>query len=72
MKSLAERTEQATAPRGEVPSPCISVCRMRASDGLCEGCWRRLDEIARWAQMDDAEKHSVWMQLAQRAQRTPA
>ena len=32
-----------------VPSPCISVCRMDAASGLCEGCLRTLDEIAAWS-----------------------
>ena len=31
-----------------MPSPCISVCRMDAVSGLCEGCFRTLDEIAAW------------------------
>ena len=70
MKALAERAAQASAAQVAVPSPCISVCLMRESDGLCEGCWRNLDEIARWAQMGDAEKRRIWTQLAQRAERT--
>jgi predicted Fe-S protein YdhL (DUF1289 family) len=40
---------------------------MRESDGLCEGCWRTLDEIVHWAQMRDAQKREVWNQLAQRS-----
>ena len=35
-------------PAGPVPSPCISVCRMDAVTGWCEGCFRTLDEIAGW------------------------
>ena len=54
-----------TAP-GNVPSPCIDVCRMDASSGLCEGCQRTLAEIATWASMDDPDKREVWRQLAQR------
>jgi predicted Fe-S protein YdhL (DUF1289 family) len=55
------------ASAGEVGSPCISVCRMGA-DGLCEGCWRNLDEIAEWSDFDDAERRAVWRRLVQRAQ----
>jgi predicted Fe-S protein YdhL (DUF1289 family) len=43
------------------------VCRMGA-DGLCEGCWRSLDEIAEWSDFDDAERRAVWRRLVQRAQ----
>ncbi len=67
MKNLQELAAQAIAVQHDVPSPCISLCRMRASDGLCEGCWRNLDEIANWAQMKDAQKREVWKQLAQRS-----
>jgi uncharacterized protein len=53
----------ATAP---VPSPCISVCRMHAASGLCEGCLRTLDEIAAWSTMDDDTKRRVWRLIEQR------
>ncbi len=49
-----------------VPSPCISVCKMDAHSGWCEGCLRTLDEIAAWSVMDDAQKQAVWQLLAQR------
>jgi uncharacterized protein len=52
---------------GPVPSPCISVCRMDAATGWCEGCLRTLDEIAGWSQASDAEKRGVWQQLVKRA-----
>ena len=38
-----------------VLSPCIGVCEMR-DDGLCAGCLRTLDEIARWGTMGDGER----------------
>ena len=49
-----------------VPSPCISICKMDAASGWCEGCLRSIEEIARWSQMDDEEKRAVWAQLPQR------
>jgi len=51
------------------PSPCISVCRMDAATGLCEGCFRTLDEIAAWGLASDEQRRTVWRQLAQRAMR---
>lgn len=50
-----------------VPSPCISVCRIDADSGLCEGCFRTLDEIAGWGMLADEEKRAVWQVLARRA-----
>lgn len=56
----------ATSP-GPVRSPCMSVCRMDAATGLCEGCLRTLDEIARWADMDTPDRLDVWQQVGRRA-----
>jgi predicted Fe-S protein YdhL (DUF1289 family) len=39
---------------------------MDPQSGLCIGCQRTLDEIARWAQMSDAEREQVTAQLAER------
>ena len=50
----------------QVASPCISVCNINDS-GLCEGCFRTLDEIAVWWQMDNAAKLEVWSRITQRA-----
>jgi predicted Fe-S protein YdhL (DUF1289 family) len=34
--------------------------------GLCLGCARSLDEIARWGSMSDAERDSIMQQLGKR------
>ncbi|HEY0877644.1 MAG TPA: DUF1289 domain-containing protein [Zeimonas sp.] len=58
--------------RAPVPSPCISVCRVDPASGLCDGCLRTLDEIARWGSMDDDARRGVWNAIdARRAQRSP-
>ncbi len=49
-----------------VASPCISVCRMSEQTGLCEGCWRTLDEIIQWGGADDPAKRAIWAQIEQR------
>ena len=36
-------------------TPCTGVCCLDAQ-GLCEGCHRTGDEIARWSQMGDDER----------------
>lgn len=51
---------------GAVPSPCISVCRMNQQSGLCEGCYRTIDEIAQWSQASDSYKRAVWIELLHR------
>ena len=54
-----------------VPSPCISVCRMDAATGLCEGCYRTLDEIVAWSRATEEEKLAVWSALLQRVDDEP-
>ncbi len=51
---------------GPVPSPCVSVCRMNAHTGYCEGCFRTIEEIARWSALPDAERRAVWRAIAVR------
>ena len=55
-----------SAPPAGVPSPCISICRMHAASGWCEGCLRTLDEIAAWGGLDDRAKRSLLLRLAPR------
>ena len=53
-------------PEVAVPSPCVNVCRLDESRGLCIGCRRTLAEIGAWSRLSDAEKLAVWAQLDQR------
>ena len=48
---------------GELLSPCISVCRMHAVSGLCEGCFRTRDEIAAWGSAGDDGKRAIWARI---------
>jgi hypothetical protein len=67
LELLAQRARLVGAGLGqEVPSPCVSVCRMDAATELCEGCLRTLDEIAAWSRMSDEEKRVVWALIAKR------
>ena len=50
-----------------VPSPCISVCRMTEDRSHCEGCFRSIDEIRAWSGADTAQRLAIWARLAQRA-----
>jgi predicted Fe-S protein YdhL (DUF1289 family) len=68
LSTLPERAAAARAMHGELPSPCISICRMVPATGFCEGCLRTIDEIAAWSRMDDAGKRSVWRAIELRAE----
>lgn len=45
-------------------SPCVKHCRLTPAGTHCEGCGRTLDEIGRWARMDESEREAVWQRLA--------
>jgi hypothetical protein len=49
-----------------IESPCIKVCTLEARSGLCLGCGRTIDEIARWSSMNDAERARVIAELPAR------
>ena len=66
--SLVDRAVAARAITGDVPSPCISICRVDADSGFCQGCLRTIDEIAAWSRMADADKRSVWRAIELRAE----
>ncbi|MFP5466217.1 MAG: DUF1289 domain-containing protein [Gammaproteobacteria bacterium] len=53
------------------PSPCVSICRMNATSGLCEGCFRTLEEIARWGAMDNGAREATWARIEQRQRNGP-
>ena len=47
-------------------SPCIKVCQMDPARGVCIGCCRTLDEIARWGSMSEAEQTQRMAELPSR------
>jgi len=49
-----------------VASPCINVCKLNATTGLCDGCRRSIDEIASWSSYSPAQKRAVLKQLPAR------
>lgn len=55
-----------TAVPTSIASPCISVCRIDATTGFCEGCQRTIDEIAGWGTMSDERKLAVLEALSHR------
>ena len=65
--NIAARARLVLGNAENVPSPCVSVCRMNPRSGLCEGCARTLDEIARWSTMAEGDRRAVWVRIEQRA-----
>ena len=51
-----------------IASPCINVCKMDERTGLCSGCLRTIDEIARWSSTDDSRRLSILAAVAKRRQ----
>ncbi|CAI8415003.1 MAG: DUF1289 domain-containing protein [Hyphomonadaceae bacterium] len=49
-----------------IESPCIKVCAVSGSTGLCLGCGRTLPEIGRWAAMSADERQSIMRELPER------
>lgn len=46
-----------------IESPCIKTCTLDARSGLCLGCGRTIEEIARWTAMSTAERARVMDEL---------
>ncbi len=53
--------------RDEIDSPCVSVCVVHPDAGICIGCYRRPDEIARWSVMSPGERRQILDDLPGRA-----
>jgi uncharacterized protein len=49
-----------------IETPCIKICTMDAASGLCRGCGRTLEEIARWGSLSDAERSRIMHALKAR------
>ena len=43
----------------EIQSPCIGVCSMDDSTGFCLGCYRTMNEIQAWWDLDNAQKLAI-------------
>ena len=55
-----------------VSSPCTRICIVDPVTGLCEGCGRTLEEIARWGVMSEAERRAIMADLERRPRQTLA
>jgi predicted Fe-S protein YdhL (DUF1289 family) len=58
--------------RGILPpleTPCVNICLLDETSGLCVGCGRTGDEIARWVEMTPAQRSAIMAVLHERLER---
>ena len=53
-------------------TPCVKICTLDHASGLCLGCDRTIDEIARWSTMSKTERQRVVAELPARDERRRA
>ncbi|SOC93917.1 hypothetical protein SAMN05216358_4113 [Rhizobium sp. AN5] len=47
-------------------TPCIHICSLDATNSLCIGCGRTLDEIGGWATYSDEKRRMIMQALPER------
>jgi len=50
----------------EIPSPCIGVCSMNENTGYCYGCYRTIEEIQQWWDLNNRQKQAVVVKASER------
>ena len=55
-----------------ISTPCVNFCWSDPDHGLCEGCGRTRDEIARWCFISEDERLKIMSGLQERLARTLA
>ena len=70
LERARERARRRPRPRREfdttVPSPCITVCQIDDTTGLCLGCARNVDEIREWPILTAEEKKQILEHIRER------
>ena len=59
-------TDLPDRPPAPIKTPCVKVCVVDGESGLCMGCYRRLNEVAGWAKLSDAEREAIMGELKDR------
>jgi len=52
--------------RDEIESPCVKLCIIHPVEKVCAGCYRSIDEIGRWSQMNSEERARIMAELPAR------
>lgn len=66
LQILTVRANAISVVGENIPTPCISVCRVNTNDGLCEGCFRTLGEISAWGRSTPDYKRELWKTIMHR------
>jgi predicted Fe-S protein YdhL (DUF1289 family) len=61
-----EMSANKSTQSAEVASPCINICKINERSGLCDGCWRTLDEIIVWSKASNNDKTHILQKVEQR------
>ena len=59
-------TDTPPRPPAPIKTPCIKVFVVDGESGLCLGCYRRLNEVAGWAKLSEAERDAIMAELPDR------
>lgn len=54
-----------------VSTPCVKLCVIDPATAVCAGCFRTLDEIARWGSLAETERLAIMATLPDRARIVP-
>ncbi len=57
------------ATSGSIQSPCVNICVLHSREGICVGCYRSAEEIARWLGYTPEERQAIMQKLPGRAGR---
>jgi len=52
--------------RNEIESPCRQVCVIHPAARICVGCFRTVEEIARWSRYTPEERRAIMAELPAR------
>lgn len=58
--------------RDEPDSPCLSICVQHPGAGICIGCYRTPEEVARWAEFSATKRQQLLQELPARGSRLTA
>ncbi len=47
-------------------TPCINICVMHPTEGICVGCYRTLDEIMAWGGLPNEARRAIMEDLPAR------
>lgn len=49
-----------------IASPCRKLCQLHPIERVCHGCFRTIDEIAKWTKFTDAKRAKIIADLPAR------